>query len=77
LGEGTTFTVKIPLGKAHLPPDQISVDAYATGGSHAGTAYVEEALRWLPSSGSSSSEEVRIISYVLLILLYIAIQLMN
>jgi len=77
LGEGTSFIVKIPLGKAHLPPDQISVDAYAIGGSNAGTAYVEEALRWLPSSGNSSSEDVIISTSDCLFLCHLVRSLIN
>jgi PAS domain S-box-containing protein len=46
-GRGTTFTVSIPLGKAHLPADQVSSVVHSTA-SAAATAFVEEALRWLP-----------------------------
>ena len=53
LGEGSTFTVKIPLGKDHLPADRI-----VTPGSHQPRAhadmFVEEALHWLPSDDSAS-----------------------
>jgi PAS domain S-box-containing protein len=46
---GTTFSVTLPLGKEHLPPDRI--EAVRTPGSTAvrGEAYVEEALHWLPA----------------------------
>jgi PAS domain S-box-containing protein len=48
-GKGSAFIIELPLGSAHLSSDRI-----ATGGSSAsseihGQAYVEEALRWLPS----------------------------
>ena len=47
-GQGTTFTVSIPLGKAHLPPDRVSqVQPEPVSGSRA-DAYLQEALRWLP-----------------------------
>ncbi|MGH9887748.1 MAG: ATP-binding response regulator, partial [bacterium] len=51
VGAGTTFTVRIPLGHRHLPPDRIG-----TGGplGDAG-AYVEEAGRWLPTPVSDRS----------------------
>ena len=45
---GTTFTVTVPTGREHLPPDRIAdaPEALRHGG-HA-RAYSEEALRWLP-----------------------------
>jgi signal transduction histidine kinase/CheY-like chemotaxis protein len=52
-GVGTTFTVRVPFGTAHLSPDCI-------GGAHAqastatrAEAYVEEALRWLPDEAEA------------------------
>jgi PAS domain S-box-containing protein len=48
IGEGTTFTIALPLGSAHLPSDQIG-ETRAFDSTLAGAApYVEEALRWLP-----------------------------
>ena len=47
LGRGSTFTISIPLGDAHLAGDRIA----APRGDHPAprsNAYVEEALRWLP-----------------------------
>ena len=50
-GRGTTFAVRLPLGSAHLPPDQIGasrrLDSTVTGAG----PFVEEALRWLPEEG--------------------------
>ncbi|MFP5228791.1 MAG: ATP-binding protein [Acidobacteriota bacterium] len=55
LGSGTTFTVRIPFGSAHLPPERIA-QADALAGQTLGAApYVQEALRWLP--GEEASEE--------------------
>jgi signal transduction histidine kinase len=47
-GAGSTFSVSVPLGHAHLPADRVS--AADTRGLTAldASAYVEEALRWLP-----------------------------
>jgi signal transduction histidine kinase len=56
LDQGTTFTIAVPSGKAHLPEDHIA-SARALGTSSAATAYVEEARRWLPV-GPASSESV-------------------
>ena len=52
-GRGSTFTVSVPAGHAHLPADQVhdSSDAPATGGFAA--AHVDEALNWLAAEGVS------------------------
>ncbi|HJP99504.1 MAG TPA: response regulator, partial [Rhodanobacteraceae bacterium] len=49
VGRGTTFTVSIPFGKAHLPPERITEEPGPEPqfGTRIGT-YVDEALRWLP-----------------------------
>ena len=46
-GAGTTFSVHIPLGHAHLPAERVGVrrERDARAGTHA-LAYVEEALGW-------------------------------
>jgi PAS domain S-box-containing protein len=44
--------VRIPLGNGHLPADQLETGAPATSTATRAQAYVEEALRWLPSSGN-------------------------
>ncbi|HLK32966.1 MAG TPA: ATP-binding protein, partial [Terriglobales bacterium] len=49
LGQGSTFTVSIPLGKSHLPAERIGRAREGRGTPMAVNAYVEEALRWLPS----------------------------
>ena len=57
-GEGTCFEVDIPFGRAHLPEQRIvsaragaDVGAAAAGpDSRTGSAFVEEALRWLPET---------------------------
>ncbi len=50
LGEGSTFTVTVPLGTAHLPADHIGPPR-TDGRSATGVQpFVEEALRWLPSA---------------------------
>ncbi len=50
VGDGSTFTVSLPLGTAHLPGDKVeAANSQASTASHAGT-YVEEALRWLPGN---------------------------
>ncbi|MEI9940093.1 MAG: ATP-binding protein [Pseudomonadota bacterium] len=51
LDRGTTFSIALPAGKAHLPEDSIGETGRPTPTS-AYAAYVEEALRWVPSSSS-------------------------
>jgi PAS domain S-box-containing protein len=57
VGAGTTFTVSVPLGTAHLPPDRVSrhhSPATATAGA---APFVEEALRWLPDAAVSHGSD--------------------
>ena len=50
-GVGSRFTVSIPTGKAHLPPERLGV-AGGEGYSSCSEAYVEDALQWLaPEAG--------------------------
>ena len=50
LGQGATFTVDIPFGSSHLPPQYVVARADGSSGDRMGSAFVEEALRWLPDS---------------------------
>nr|WP_294513258.1 ATP-binding protein [uncultured Rhodopila sp.] len=53
-GAGTTFSVSIPFGHAHLPPDRVSeTSALAAPDNVSAAAFVEEALRWLPEDGQA------------------------
>ena len=49
---GTTFTVTLPLGSAHLPPEQVAAEAASAGVSAAAAPFVAEALRWLPGDAA-------------------------
>lgn len=50
VGQGTQFTVRVPFGTRHLPPEKI-VGARLPQSVIAGSSpYVQEALRWLPES---------------------------
>ena len=51
LGEGTAFTVSIPLGADHLPLDRLGPALDAASGPRA-SSFVDEALRWLPGDGA-------------------------
>ncbi len=55
-GAGSTFTVSIPLGTAHLPADRIGVERTSASAAVGGDAYVDEALRWLPNASGGVVE---------------------
>ena len=58
-GEGTTFTVTLPVGVAHLPPGRIVASGDGSSPTHRVAAFVEEALRWLPDGSPSSGNDVQ------------------
>jgi PAS domain S-box-containing protein len=55
LGSGSTFSVFLPYGTAHLPPDRVSTDKEAGRDSIRSDAYVEEALSWLPMNADEDA----------------------
>ncbi|HET7896545.1 MAG TPA: ATP-binding protein, partial [Flavisolibacter sp.] len=52
---GTTFTVSIPNGKAHLPAEQINRNLTNGQLSAAADIYLEEALKWLPETNAAQA----------------------
>ncbi|SPM33670.1 histidine kinase, partial [Mycobacterium rhizamassiliense] len=56
-GTGTTFSVRLPFGTAHLPPDQLvePQGAQSIAGAIA-QPYVQEALRWLPADATTAPD---------------------
>ena len=48
-GRGSTFSVTLPLGSAHLPLDQVDPDASPRPTGADVSAYVQEALQWSPA----------------------------
>ena len=68
-GKGSTFTVTIPAGKSHLPPERIGAERTLVSSALGAAPYVEESLRWLPApahspiaaGGSSSGRRERIV----------------
>ena len=47
-GQGSCFTVTIPTGTAHLPPDRIGASRTLASTALGAMPYIEEAQRWLP-----------------------------
>jgi signal transduction histidine kinase len=56
VGEGTSFAVHIPRGRAHLPPERIGAGRRLPSTGIAASAYVQEAMRWLPDGGKTVAE---------------------
>src|SRR5579872_563718 len=59
MGTGTTFTVRVPLGSAHLPPDRIEGSSGLVYTATRADAFVSEAMRWLPDSASTDVVDVQ------------------
>lgn len=49
-GQGSEFIVSIPLGTTHLPSERLTASQNLPSTAVGKQAYVEEALRWLPTS---------------------------
>ena len=47
--QGSTFTIALPSGSAHLPADQIATIRTMASTAIGVTPYIAEALRWLPN----------------------------
>ncbi|MBV8881441.1 MAG: response regulator, partial [Planctomycetaceae bacterium] len=50
LGKGSTFRVRIPSGKAHLPQEHVRSEGHAAPSAIGTAPFVEEARRWLPGT---------------------------
>ena len=50
-GEGTTFTLRLPFGTAHLPSDRIAPERGLASTPTQPEPFVEEALGWIPGAG--------------------------
>ncbi len=57
-GHGSTFTVCVPLGRAHLPTAHVVPDSASTVSATGAAAYVDEALRWIPDASGETATSV-------------------
>ncbi|HTK70738.1 MAG TPA: ATP-binding protein [Candidatus Eisenbacteria bacterium] len=55
VGQGSTFTVSLPLGSAHLPADRVQTARSLASTALAADHYLAEALRWIPTATESRS----------------------
>ncbi len=56
VGVGSTFTVVIPVGKAHLPAERIIVETRGYRGMRNADAFVEEAMMWIAGDEEEKNE---------------------
>jgi signal transduction histidine kinase len=52
-GEGSAFTVSLPLGAAHLPPERIEAASAAASTRLGAAPFIDEASQWLNASSST------------------------
>ncbi|HEV7211009.1 MAG TPA: SpoIIE family protein phosphatase [Blastococcus sp.] len=55
---GTTFTITLPLGSAHLPADRLADADETPAGPSTAVPFVAEALRWVPDAAVEGGEGV-------------------
>lgn len=56
VGRGTTATVSVPLGAAHLPPEQVRAQPQPEAPTATSEPYAVEALRWTDAPGAAAYE---------------------
>jgi PAS domain S-box-containing protein len=54
-GRGTTFTIRLPFGSAHLPADDLDSGTATDTGSATADPYVQEALQWLRADDETTT----------------------
>jgi PAS domain S-box-containing protein len=58
VGSGSTFTVRIPRGSAHLPPEQVGGVRARASTATGTTPFIEEATRWLPNDWETVEQPI-------------------
>ncbi|MCI0343591.1 MAG: ATP-binding protein [Planctomycetales bacterium] len=56
VGEGSLFTVSIPRGRAHLPPEAVGAEEEAAPAPWRRAIFAEEAERWLETAGGPAAD---------------------
>ncbi|MGC2618854.1 MAG: ATP-binding protein [Acidobacteriaceae bacterium] len=56
MGEGTTFRVRIPFGRAHLAAERITEGGARPARTLGAAPFVQEALRWLPDGEQGEAQ---------------------
>jgi PAS domain S-box-containing protein len=57
-GEGTTFTIRLPFGHAHLPAGALVPAGHAATVSATADPFLQEAQRWLPGTARTGAPPV-------------------
>jgi signal transduction histidine kinase/CheY-like chemotaxis protein len=57
-GTGTSFSIRLPFGAAHLAAESIAAEAATRVGPGAAEPYLQEALRWMPSDIDTMAAEI-------------------
>ena len=55
-GGGSLFEVRLPLGRAHLPPEQVHESSSAEAGAGQAPMFVQEAMGWLRGQSHEGQE---------------------
>ena len=55
-GKGSTFTVTIPFGSAHLPSDRLRERPRDVQPSAVGSSFIDEVMSWLPADAGAAEQ---------------------
>jgi PAS domain S-box-containing protein len=58
LGEGTSFSISVPFGKAHIAPEQMRSSEPVEGNVGRRQAFVDEAMSWLPTGAAAPAPSI-------------------